>query len=854
MNKKNIFPFLDENLSIEERVNDLVNRMTLEEKISQMKYNAPAIEHLGIPEYNWWNECLHGVARAGLATQFPQALNLASTFDTDLIFQVAQAISDEARAKYNDFSKAGKTDIYQGLTFWSPNINIFRDPRWGRGHETYGEDPFLTGEMGYYFIKGLQGDDEKYLKLVATPKHFAVHSGPESDRHIFDARVSERDLRETYLPAFKKCIVEARAHSIMCAYNRLFGEPCCGSKKLRKILREEWKFEGYVVSDCWAVEDFYEHHKVCLNAEEAVALSVKMGTDLCCGNCYSKLLDAVKSNLITEEEINISVKRLFKARFLLGMFDNPDKVPYSKISYSVVNCQKHNDLSFEAALKSIVLLKNDGLLPLNDNYKKIAVIGPNANDIEVLLGNYNGTPSNPVTILEGIKKKVSNKAEVVYEQGCNLVSSLLHFEVIPKECFFTEDGNQGLVAEYFSEKDFEGKPLFTKIDESINFNWWNDSPDNRLNRLDFSVKWSGYIIPKYSGYYQFDLKEQDNLKFYFNNKLVIYKKEQLNNFTVKLEAGNKYKIIVEMPSYKRDNFIQLLWAYDNPNLLEDAIKLAKESDLIILSLGLSPIIEGEEMDVNLPGFYKGDRTNIELPDTQMNLMKVLYALKKPIVLVLLTGGAISLEWANENINAILLAGYPGQRGGDAVAEVLWGGFNPSGRLPITYYKSTNQLPPFKDYNMKGRTYRYLDDIPLYPFGFGLSYTKFLYSNLKLSKERIKPDEVLFVSIEVQNIGDLLGDEVVQLYIKDLKSNYEVPKISLKGFNKVHLLPSEKKIIEFKIKPEYLSLIDDENERVIEPGQFEIFVGGVQPGFNDLNPTSNYVSTIFEVVGDLFLID
>lgn len=854
---KVLFPFHDESFSIDKRVDDLVSRMTLEEKINQMKYNAPAIERLGIPEYCWWNECLHGVARAGLATVFPQALNLAASWDTNLIFDVASAISDEARAKYNDFSKKGKTLIYQGLTFWSPNINIFRDPRWGRGHETFGEDPYLTGEMGLNFVKGLQGDDEKYFKVIATPKHYAVHSGPEPERHRFDARVTTKDLRETYLPAFRACIVEGKAYSIMCAYNRFMGEPCCGNNKLlNKILREEWGFSGYVVSDCWAVEDFYEHHKVSKTPEEAVALAVKNGTDLNCGDCYPKLMNAIEQNLITEKEIDVSVKRLFKARFLLGLFDTPDKVPFSNITYDVNNCKPHDDLSLEAARKSIVLLKNEGILPLNKNLKRIAVIGPNADDIDVLLGNYNGTPYSPVTIIEGIRNKVGKNTSVVYSQGCNLTDSIYQYEVIPSDCFVNNSGRDGLTGEYFDNRECDGEPVLIRDEKSINFNWWNGSPDIKLQNENFSAKYYGYLIPKETGKYHIVISSLGSGKLYFNDELVLSRKDQKTEFTLRLVAGNKYKIKYEIHGYERDAFVQLRWAMEDDLMLNKAVNIAKLSDVIIAVLGLSPRVEGEEMDISLPGFKGGDRIDIELPIQQLVLLKALHSTGIPVVLVLLNGGALALTWADENLPAIIEAGYPGQRGGNAVADVIFGDYNPAGRLPVTYYKSISQLPDFENYNMQGRTYRYFKGVPLYSFGYGLSYTKFSYSNLKLSETKIKPDENLKISVEVSNTGSIAGDEVVQLYVKELKSAYEIPVRCLQGFKRINLLPGERKTVDFVLTPGQFSVIDDENERIVEPGEFEISIGGKQPSQQGSADVKNIetISAKFKVTGNIYLIE
>jgi len=587
-------------LTFEDRARDLVSRMTIEEKVSQMMHSAPAIERLGVPAYNWWNECLHGVARAGVATVFPQAIGLAAMWDVDLMGEIADVISTEGRAKHHEAVRQGDYGIYRGLTFWTPNINIFRDPRWGRGHETYGEDPYLTARLGVAFVKGLQGDHPTYLKAVATPKHFAVHSGPEKDRHSFDAVVSKKDLRETYLPAFEACVKEAGAGSVMGAYNRTNGEPCCASKTLLiDILRDEWGFDGYVVSDCGAIQDIHQHHQVTTCTAESAALSVTNGCDLECGCVYANLMTALEKGLISEETIDRALVRLFTARFRLGMFDPPEQVPYAQIPYEANDCEEHRQLARKAARESIVLLKNEpgsptyeggvgrGLLPLRKDLNSIAVIGPNADSLDVLLGNYFGTPSRYVTPLEGIRNAVSADTRVWYAKGCELLGN-------------STDG--------FSE----------------------------------------------------------------------------------------------------------------------AVSAAERSEVVVICPGLSPQIEGEAGDA-FNSDAGGDRTHIDLTGVQQQLLERIVAVGKPVVLVLLNGSALAINWANEHVPAILEAWYPGQEGGTAIADVLFGDYNPSGRLPVTFPKSLEQLPPFEDYSMQGRTYRYMTEEPLYPFGYGLSYTRFEYS-------------------------------------------------------------------------------------------------------------------------------
>lgn len=720
LDKENLPVYLDPDRPLDERVDDLVSRLTLEEKVSQMIYASSAIPRLGIPEYNWWNECLHGVAAAGIATVFPQSIGMAASFNDKLLYRVACAISDEARAKHHEFVRHLDRSIFKGLTFWSPNINIFRDPRWGRGQETYGEDPYLTGRMGVAFVKGLQGDHPKYLKVVATPKHYAVHSGPEPMRHSFDAQVSLKDLRETYLPAFKECVKEGKAESIMGAYNRTNGEPCCASPTLlQKILREEWGFEGYVVSDCGAIDDIHKHHKVTSTPEESAALAVNSGCDLNCGRTFESLVNAVKQGLISEETIDRAVKRLFRARFRLGMFDPPEKVPYAQIPYEVNDCEEHRELALEMARESMVLLKNEGgLLPLKKDLNAIAVIGPNADELKVLLGNYNGMPSRYVTALEGIRRKVSAGTRVYYAQGCDLTNA--------------EDTSWG--------------PRAT--------------------------------------------------------------------------AG-----------------------------FAEALAAAERADVVIMCLGLSPDLEGEEG--NTPKSKAGgDRTGLDLPGMQEELLKAVVAVGKPVVLVLFSGSPLAVNWAHENVPAILQAWYPGEEGGTAIADVLFGDYCPGGRLPVTFVKSLEQLPPFTDYSMKGRTYRYMEDEPLYPFGYGLSYTAFEYSNLRLDADKVPAGQSVTVSVDVTNTEKMAGDEVVQLYLKDLEASVSVPFHELKGFARIRLQPGESKTVSFVITPRQMALIDNDGKCILEPGRFRVTVGGRQPDRRSEELAGTAVLTAeFEVTGE-----
>ncbi|VBB09073.1 Hypothetical protein LUCI_4359 [Lucifera butyrica] len=712
--------YKNEDLSFVERARDLVARMTLEEKVTQMVYNSPAISRLGVPAYNWWNEGLHGVARAGVATMFPQTIALAATFDAELIQKVAEVISTEARAKFHEFQSKGDRGIYKGLTFWSPNINIFRDPRWGRGQETFGEDPYLTGRLGVAFIKGLQGQDEKYLKVAACAKHYAVHSGPESKRHSFNAVVSVKDMRETYLPAFKECVSEANVEAVMGAYNRTNGEPCCGSKTLlQTVLRQEWGFQGHVVSDCWAIKDFHVNHKVTGTAPESVALALNNGCDLNCGNMYLNLLIACHEGLVTEEAIDAAVTRLMVTRMKLGLFDAPEKVPYTRITYEKNDCQEHRDFALAVAQKTLVLLKNENnLLPLDRNkLKSIAVIGPNADSREALKGNYCGTASHYVTVLEGIRQAVNETTRVYYAQGCDL-----------------------------------------------------------------------------------------------------------------------YKDKVEHLAEKRDRFAE-------------AIAAAARADAVVLCLGLDAGLEGEEGDESNE-YAGGDKPNLNLPGLQQELLESLYNTGKPVILVLLAGSALSVTWAAEKIPAIIQAWYPGAEGGTALASLLFGEYSPSGRLPVTFYRSTEELPDFSDYSMQNRTYRYMKGEALYPFGYGLSYTTFAYGEPELSRMKINAGENLACRITVKNTGTVAAEETVQLYVKDAEASVALPHWQLRGIRKLYLNPGESRNVLFIVTPRDFSFIDNNGKRRLEPGLFELYLGGCQPDARSEFLTGSKVKKCeVEITGD-----
>ena len=712
------YPFQNETLSFEVRVNDLVSRLTLQEKVLQMVEQSPAIERLGIPAYNWWNETLHGVARSGdTVTVFPQAIALAANFGRNAIRRMGEIASDEARAIYNESLQKGFTGVkYKGLTFWTPNINIFRDPRWGRGQETYGEDPYLTGQLGMAIVNGLQGNDSKYLKTSACAKHFAVHSGPETGRHSFDIGVSDSDLWNTYLPSFRNLVVDAKVSSVMCAYNRYNGVPCCGSETLMmQILRQKWGFTGYVTSDCGAINDFWKYHKTDADAKSAAVKAVMNGTDLECGEDWNKLWsypmlnDAVKEGLIPVSKLDESVKRLFMIRFRLGMFDNSKNVPYSKISYSVLNNPNHKQHALDMARHSMVLLKNNQLLPLSKSIKTIAVIGPNADNKTVLLGNYNGIPQETITVLQGIKNKLGTDVKIIYNAGVNYT------------------------------KQLDGTPLESVVNES------------------------------------------------------------------------------------------------------------SKADVIIFVGGISPQLEGEEGDAGkeqIEGFKGGDRTTIALPKIQTTLMQSLKAIGKPLVFVNMSGSAIGMEWEATNVDAILQAWYGGQSAGTAVADVLFGDYNPSGRLPITFYKNDTDLPDFLDYSMSNRTYRYFKGNVQYPFGYGLSYTKFEYSNLTLPK-KIKLNAKFSVHVNVQNTGKVMGDEVVQLYVSSSVRDENTPIRSLKGFERISLKPGEKKTVLFELDALEVGFFNKQGEKEVKSGNYYISVGGGQPFVNNLKD-KNVLNTKIQI--------
>ncbi|MCA9960113.1 MAG: glycoside hydrolase family 3 C-terminal domain-containing protein, partial [Anaerolineales bacterium] len=797
--------YLDTTQPTAARVQDLISRMTLEEKVSQMLFTAPAIERLGIPKHNWWNEGLHGLGRAGVATVFPQAIGLAATWNEGLMHDVATAVSDEARAKHHEAARRGIREMYTGLTYWSPNINLFRDPRWGRGQETYGEDPYLTAQMGVAFVKGLQGDDPHHLKLAATPKHYAVHSGPESLRHHFDARVDARDMREFYLFAFEATVKEANAASIMGAYNRVNGEPCCASPTLlQKILRDEWGFAGYVVSDCEAIRDIFANHKVVATAAEAAALAVTNGCELNCGSVYTALLDAVGQGLIDEATIDQAVTRLFTARFQLGVFDPPSMSPYSGIPFAVINSPQHQELALQAARESIVLLKNEGnLLPLRKDLESIAVIGPNADNLQILLGNYNGTPATAVTPLQGIAQKVAPTTTVYHARGCALAAGMPTLQVVPTAYLrpARQMANEtGLNGRYFHSAHFSGTPQLEQVDSHINFTWKDTSPLTGQWGDHFSVQWDGFLVPPVSGVYQLAVNGFSEYRLYLDGELLLKNKMEhhaiLQAAEVKLEAGRFYAVRLEYVNEGLDPQVQLLWTIPDAGDEAQALEAAQKAEVVVMVLGLSAQLEGEEMPIHIDGFAGGDRTDIQLPAVQAELLKKICALGKPVVLVLTNGSALAVPWAAENVPAIVDVWYPGQAGGAALADVLFGDFNPAGRLPVTFYRSVEDLPPFEDYAVNGRTYRYFEGEPLFPFGHGLSYTDFALTNLRLAQTAVAAGDKVAVSLDVTNVGARAGAEVVQLYVRQAEGARAALK--LKGFKRLTLAPGQCATVTFML--------------------------------------------------------
>ncbi|HEX3744397.1 MAG TPA: glycoside hydrolase family 3 C-terminal domain-containing protein [Bryobacteraceae bacterium] len=816
-------------LAPEKRAADLVGRMTLEEKVLQMQDQAPAIERLGVPAYGWWNEALHGVARNGEATVFPQAIALAATWDTVLEQRIGDIISTEARAKYNDALSHDVHSRYAGLTFWSPNINIFRDPRWGRGQETFGEDPYLTGRIAVAFIHGVQGNDPHYFKAIATAKHYAVHSGPEPERHKFDVRPSERDMNGTYLAAFRMAVSDGKVDSIMCAYNAVDGVPACANTDLLQKDLKSWGFGGYIVSDCGAIGNFYQPngHKYSPSATEASASAVKAGTDLTCGNEYGRgLPDAVKKGLIKESEIDGALARLFTARMKLGMFDPPERVPFSKITLAQNDNEEHRQAALQAARESIVLLKNDDrVLPLKASVKKIAVIGPSADDPVALLGNYNGFSKSQVSPLEGIEKVFAGKAEIRYSMGSPYVPGSLG--LMPVSALTPPNGKgHGVLAEYFDNADYSGQPKLSRVEDRIfqQEKLVDPAVAAAIPSGPASVRWTGTLTAPLTGDYQIaatSLFPSQRPRIFFDGSELATPAIPAASgrgrgrggpapFHVSMEAGHTYKLRVEYKMTAQWGTAELQWLPPAQAMLADAVDAVKNSDVAVAFVGLNSHLEGEEMPVSEPGFLGGDRTALGLPQTQENLVKAAIETGKPVIVVLTSGSAIAANYAADHAAALLELWYGGEEAGTAIAQTLAGANNPSGRLPVTFYKSVDQLPNFDDYSMDGRTYRYFKGEPLYGFGYGLSYSTFQYSAPKGQATGSGWD----VSVRVKNTAGPEGDEVVQLYVTG--APYQAIR-SLRGFQRVHLRAGESKDVKFTLEGEDLP-----------KDRLQLTVGGGQP--------------------------
>jgi len=850
-------PFWDPKLPMEKRVNDLVSRLILEEKVAQMLNATPAIPRLGIPAYEWWNEILHGVARTPYnVTSYPQAIAMAATWDTNSLYRMADYSALEGRAIHNKAIALGRTgDRYLGLTYWTPNINIFRDPRWGRGQETYGEDPFLTAMLAKSFVRGLQGEDPKYLKAAACAKHFAVHSGPEPTRHADNFNPSAYDLWDTYLPAFRELVVKAKVAGVMCAYNAVNTQPCCASDLLMvDILRNQWKFTGYVTSDCGAIDDFFNFHKTHPDAVAASADAVKHGTDIDCGNVsYKKLAQAVKENKITEAELDVSLKRLFMIRFRLGMFDPPTMVKYASTSEDVLESAAHQKHALDMARQSIVLLKNDplagttnGFLPLDKTkVKKIAVLGPNADNPIAILGNYNGNPSFVTTALRGITNVLGSDVQVIYEKAINFTNdTLLTYTGLNSQ--FSWGNQNGFRADYFSNKELKGEPVVSRLEPDLDNSWMEKIPVvDSILAYNFSARYTSQFKSPKTGEVVFEIEGDDGYKFFINDNELI-NAWQRNRWGARLyklnaEKDSVYKIVVEYWQGEGKAKVKLRTAeYVKTDINKLAAKLS-DVDAIIYVGGISPQLEGEEMRVDFPGFHGGDRTTIQLPAIQTELMKALHATGKPVVFVIMTGSAIATPWESENIPSIINAWYGGQSAGTAIADVLFGDYNPGGRLPVTFYKSDTDLPAFSSYDMTNRTYRYFKGEALYPFGYGLSYTQFTYDRLVIPAS-IRAGLGVLVSVRVTNTGRRDGDEVVQLYVANQNNLTRAPIRALKGFKRIFLKAGESRILQFKLSSADISIVNETGNLTPIRGTIMISAGGGQPGMK-IKTSSNVISKL-----------
>ncbi|MCG6924110.1 MAG: glycoside hydrolase family 3 C-terminal domain-containing protein [Acidobacteria bacterium] len=834
------FAFLDTSLPTDRRVDDLVSRMTLEEKASQLVNRTRAIPRLGVPEYNLWSEALHGVANNGGVTVFPQAIGLGATFDAPLLKRMAEATALEARVKWNLATRSGQAGrIFRGLTFFSPNINIFRDPRWGRGQETYGEDPYLTGKLGVAFITGLQGDPD-HPTATATAKHYAVHSGPEPLRHGFDAVASSHDLEDTYLPAFRAAVVDGKVKSVMCVYNAVNGVPGCASEFLLDgTLREHWGFQGFVTGDCDAVRDIETGHEYVKTAAEAGAVAIEAGLDSDCTTSslgfgsratpdYQRYLDALHQGLLSEADVDVALKRMLRTRFQLGLFDPPQTVKAARVDDSELDSAAHRELALELARESMVLLKNDGLLPFAKAPARIAVVGPLADSARVLLGNYNGYPSRSTTALDGIRTQFP-EATVVFEPGTKFLRPV---PLVPTSALTTEAGGPGLEAEVFANAEMSGAPVETRTDSQIALGpdrsafFSSDAPRTPGR----PTRWTGWLTPEESGTYRLGVEGWGNRLFLDGEKLVDTTggfPPPPNTTEVTLERGHRYAIRIEaVPRFFAST--RLVWMPPMADIETRAVAAAREADVVVAVVGITSDLEGEESGVDQPGFKGGDRTSLDLPREERQLLEAVQATGKPLVVVVMSGSAIALNWSKEHANAILQAWYPGEEGGTAIAETLAGAHNPAGRLPVTLYTGTDQLPEFTDYSMANRTYRYFTGTPLYPFGYGLSYSTFAYSGLHLAKEEIAAGEPLEVAVDVENTSDQDGDEVVQAYLL-FPGLPGAPSLALRGFSRVHLKAGESRTVRLTLTERDLSHVDEAGTRVVAAGRYQISVGGGQPG-------------------------
>jgi beta-glucosidase len=870
-------PYLDTKLPASERAHDLVGRMTLDEKASQLEDWATAIPRLGIPDYQTWNEALHGVARAGYATVFPQAIGMAATWDPKMVHSMGTVISTEARGKYNQAQREGNHRIFFGLTFWSPNINIFRDPRWGRGQETYGEDPFLTGKMGVAFISGVQGDDPAHPRAVATSKHFAVHSGPEPLRHGFNVDASARDLEETYLPAFRATVTEGHVDSVMCAYNSIDGWPACSNKMLLKDhLRDAWGFKGFVVSDCGAIVDINQGHKKTPDITHSAALALQAGTDLSCSIWtpgFNTLADAVRKGLVTEDLVTQAAERLYTARIELGMFDPVGSSPLDRMSLAYVANPQSRQTARKAAEESMVLLKNDGLLPLKTPPGHIAVIGPTADLLPSILGNYVGTPVRPVTPLDGIVSQFRT-TPILYAQGSTLAAGV--GVPVPRTAFGMD---KGLKTEIFATSDWTGRALATVAQPTVQADWENALPVPQLATHNYSVRWSGSITVPAAGHYVFTLEPADSFpysptetyRFVLDGKVLSEGSLRAGNdlsvmgsfkaapgasptappvevfakvpsIPVDFADSNPHDIQIEY-SHSGDQSgggLTLKWEAPAQAQLDEAVARAKEADVVVVFVGLSPQLEGEEMRIKIDGFNGGDRTSLDLPAPQQKLLEAVAAAGKPLIVVAQSGSALALNWAREHANAVIEAWYPGVEGGTAVARTLAGLNNPSGRLPITFYASLDGLPAFTDYAMKGRTYRYFAGKPLWGFGYGLSYSTFKYGEVKLSADSVKAGDPLTATVTVTNTSTIPGDEVVEAYLKTPQA--DGPIHSLAGFERINIPAGESKEVKIDIDPRSLSSVDDQGNRSILEGKYILTIGGAQPRETEAKSEASFTVT------------